>query len=81
MTNTYDIDKNIIELAEKAEKELASIYKKYEQFKYVKSLQKKKNPRDCARGKNVGRSPLFGRAKIDRRGWMRGAPGESDQLR
>lgn len=30
MTNTYDIDKNIIELAEKAEKELASIYKKYE---------------------------------------------------
>ena len=30
MTNTYDIDKKIIDLAEGAEKDLASIYKKYE---------------------------------------------------
>lgn len=30
MTNTYDIDKKIIDLAEEAEKDLASIYKKYE---------------------------------------------------
>ena len=30
MTNTYDIDKKIINLAEEAEKDLASIYKKYE---------------------------------------------------
>ena len=30
MTHTYDIDKKIINLAEKAEKDLASIYKKYE---------------------------------------------------
>lgn len=30
MTNTYDIDKKIIDLAERAEKDLSNIYKKYE---------------------------------------------------